>query len=72
VRDIVGFIALAFSLIGMTLLARKNRHGWKLRVLAGSGWITYACMLDAAPMLAASATFMLIDLYGLHQHRSGK
>lgn len=62
--DAVGFAALAISLAGMLLLARKNRHGWKLRVVAGGLWVTYGAMLGAAPMVAASVTFLAVDLYG--------
>lgn len=67
--NIVGFVALAISLLGMLLLARKNRHGWKLRVLAGAVWVTYGCLLGAPPMIAASCTFLAVDVYGHFKSR---
>lgn len=61
---IIGWAALAVSLVGLALAARSDRRGWPLRLGAGALWLAFAILNHSAVYITTSVLYIGVDLYG--------
>lgn len=62
--DVVGFAALAVSLVGMWRLGGQRRDGWAWRLVAGPLWALYAILCGRYPYIITAAIYIALDVRG--------
>ncbi len=69
--EYLSWIAFAFTVAGTILSAKKNRWCWVVWIAGNVPWACYSYHAGQWAMLAQTAIFFCLNIYGLRQWLKG-